>query len=227
MEVGGKQIKKVQQCNKTNPKKVSMLLLSSQHVMQNTRKTEALASLNSHLSSSLKVTIEKLGRQFVFHWNLNSLFGMSGGERRKTTFRKQKSKQRKVKEKITISSTVIYYTNIYRRQLQIIMIFKKANNLDVFPATNTVKTLFSDLDCLSSLSAMYSHRCRKGQVWEQQACTWPKAGSSLPASPTPNGRAEGQAPAGTLSAHTLGALCGNFSMLPVYNHRSHFFGHQS
>lgn len=80
MEIGGKQIKKVQQCNKKNPKRVSMLLLSSQHIIQNTRKTEAVASLNSHLSSSLKVTIEKLERQFVFHWNLNSLFGVSRGK---------------------------------------------------------------------------------------------------------------------------------------------------
>lgn len=37
------------------------------------------------------------------------------------------------------------------------MIFKKANNLDVFSAVNTVKTLFLDFDCLSALRAMYSH----------------------------------------------------------------------
>lgn len=55
---------------------------------------------------------------------------------------------------------------------------------------------------------------------------WPKAVSSHPASPAQGGRA-GQVPTGTLSACPHGALSGNFAILPAYNHRSHFSGHQS
>lgn len=76
-------------------------------------------SLNSHLFSSLKVTIEKHERQFVFHCNLNSLFGISGGKGEKPHSENRKvSKERlkKIKKtKPTISSTIIYYTSIYKR----------------------------------------------------------------------------------------------------------------
>lgn len=98
-----------------NPRKESTPLLWSQHAIQNTRKRAALASLTqSHLFRSLKVSIEKLERQVCLPLKSKQLLWDIRGERRKTTLRKQKSKQRQVK-KITISTTIIYYTNIYRR----------------------------------------------------------------------------------------------------------------
>lgn len=114
MDIRGKEQEKLQQCNQKKKNKQSILLLWSQHIPQNTRKTAALASLNSYLFSSLKSTIEKLERQLVLYFEIQTASLGYQGKEEKNILRKQKSKQRNVKEKIMISSTVIYCTNMYR-----------------------------------------------------------------------------------------------------------------
>lgn len=81
-------------CNKKKKKRErkKILLLWSQHIAQNARKTAALASLN-YLFSSLKGATGKLERQLVLHFEIQTASLGYQGEKEKSILRKQRSKQ--------------------------------------------------------------------------------------------------------------------------------------